>query len=224
MQHLVGRALIAGLCVAAFVAIFALIGSGEFDETHARVIGTALGFSIFSAFAGAGDALRSRTSGWQEAVGVATVAVSLVAFALLLIPVWGAEDEEGAWQVWGIAAVLSICGSHASLVLRGLRPDDTPRTVALVWGSLITGLIVTAFAVLAIAELFDDVDESWGRAIAVILVLLLLSTALPPLIRRFGEAPPRAAGPERAGGAASLRGAGAPRTSEAAALADEILS
>ena len=192
VQHLVGRALIGGLCVAAAVAIFALLG-GEFGDTHARVIGTAFGFSVFAAFAGAGDALRSSREAGHAAVGTATFGISVAAFVLLLIPVWGAEDEEVAWQVWGVAAVLSLCGSHASLVLRGTRPDDTPRIRVLVTLSIACAVTVTVFAVLAIVELFDDVDEGWGRAAAVVLVILLLTTALPPLMRRFGRAQPAAA-------------------------------
>ena len=220
MQHLVGRALIGGLCVAAAVAIFALLG-GQFDETHARVIGTAFGFSVFAAFAGAGDALRSSSDERYAAVGAATLGVSVVAFVLLLIPIWLATDDEIAWQAWGVAAVLSLCGSHASLVLRGVRPNDTPRIGALVTVSIACAVIVTLFAVLAIVELFDDVDEGWGRAAAVVLVILLLTTALPPLMRRFGGAAPAAAASAPRGAPSSPKpDAGAPLS--VGALADEV--
>lgn len=210
-----GRALIGGLCVAAAAAIFALL-AGDFDETHARVIGTALGFSIFAAFAGAGDALRSRDGEAYRAIGTATFAVSIVAFVLLLIPVWIEEDGETAWEVWGVAAVLSLCGSHVSLVLRGERDTDTPQIRALVLGSIVAAVIVTTFAVLAIAQALDSVDEGWDRVVAVILVLLLLATALPPLMRRFGGAPPSDAARPREG----ARPADAPLTPRA--LADEL--
>ena len=188
MQHLVGRALIAGLCAAGFVAIVAL-ATGEFDDTHLRVIGTAFGFSVFAAFAGAGDALRDRADGGLATIGAATLGVSIAAFVLLLIPLWVAEDDDAAWQAWGVAAVLSLCGSHVSLVLRGARDDDTPAIRTLVTVSLGAAVLLTLFAVLAIAEAFDDVGEGWGRLAAVLLVILLLATALPPLLRRFAVEP-----------------------------------
>jgi hypothetical protein len=191
VQHLVGKALIAGLCGAAFVACFALLGD-DFDEGHARVIGTSLGFSVFTAFAGAGDALRARCDGWREVVGTATLGAAVLAFVLLLAAIWIDIDSAGLWQAWGITALLALCGSHASLVLRAERPTDTPMIGALVIASIATACINTAIGVMAIAELFEDVDEGWGRVAAIVLILWLLFTALPPLMRRFGEAAPAA--------------------------------
>jgi hypothetical protein len=209
VQHLVGRALVAGLCVAALAAIVALL-AGEFDDTHGRVIGTALGFSVFAAFAGAGDALRTRAQGAREIVGAATLAVSVLAFALLLIPVWIDDDGDTAWQVWGIAAVLALGGSHASLVLRGARDGDTTGIRALVATSLGGAAIVTAIAVVAIAGAFDDVDEGWGRLSAALLVIVVLATALPPLLRRL------------AGSASPAPAAERPFADEIAAVADRL--
>jgi hypothetical protein len=51
------RALIAGLCVAAAAAIAALL-TGDFSDTHARIVGTSLGFSFFTGLGAAGDSLR----------------------------------------------------------------------------------------------------------------------------------------------------------------------
>jgi hypothetical protein len=196
VRHLVGRALIGGLCVAAAAAIVALLG-GEFDDTHARVVATALGFSVFAACAGAGDALRERRAGWPESLGAATAGLSGLAFAALVGAVWAGDEDDVLWRVFGILAVLALCGSHASLVLRGARDGDAPAVRALVQASIGLAVIVTAIAVLAIAEAFGDVDEAWGRVAASLLVALLLTTALPPLLRRFGApASPQREAPE----------------------------
>src|SRR5215211_4848037 len=100
------RALIAGLCVAAAAAIAALL-SGDFSDTHWRVVGTSLGFSIFSALGATGDVLRREATDWRAAVGATTMAVAAVAFALLLAACWIDSDADALWQAWGSAAVLA---------------------------------------------------------------------------------------------------------------------
>lgn len=198
MQRFVGRALIAGSCVAAAVAIVALL-AGEFSDTHARVIGTALGFSVFSATGGAGDAVRRA----RPALGLATIAASGAALLLLVVAIWVDDSGDWQWQAWGIAGLLAVCGSHASLVLRGARDDDVSAIRALVAVSIAAAVVSTLIGSLALAEAFDDVDEIWGRIAAVILVILLLTTALPPLMRKFGGSAPAPRG-ERAGADAAV--------------------
>ena len=61
LRRLVSRALVGGLCVSGAVAVIALL-SGSFDEIHWRVVGTSLGFSIFTCTAAAGVSLRTLTS------------------------------------------------------------------------------------------------------------------------------------------------------------------
>jgi FtsH-binding integral membrane protein len=182
----VWRALGAGLIFAALVAILALL-SGDFSDTHARVIGTSVGFSVFAGLAGAGDGVRRRREGATAAIGLGTVVVSGAAFLLLLVAIWsdGADD---VWKLWGSAALLALCGSHASLVLGARRRADTPTLDALVAASLATATLETLAGVVAIAgEL--DFDGGAARAAAVVLVVMLLTTALQPILRRLGDVP-----------------------------------
>src|ERR671911_1146660 len=88
-------ALVGALCVAATTAIAAIM-TGDFDDTDWRVIGTSLGFAVFSATGAAGASLRFRDSENLRALGVATMALSAVAFVLLLVAVW----DDGAEDVW----------------------------------------------------------------------------------------------------------------------------
>jgi hypothetical protein len=62
----------------------------------------------------------------------------------------------------------------------------------LVWTSLVTATFETAIGVSYIVELVDDVSDGIVRLIGVILVVTVLSTALPPIIRRLNRAPPPA--------------------------------
>jgi hypothetical protein len=46
--------------------------------------------------------------------------------------------------------------------------------------------VIDAFgAVLPLAELVEDVDESWARNLGSVLVLLIATTVLAPLLRRL---------------------------------------
>jgi hypothetical protein len=75
MRRVAVGALIAGLCLAAATAIAALV-TGEFDDTHARVIGSSLGFGVFSALGAAGAGLWRDARGWRRGLGGVTAAAA----------------------------------------------------------------------------------------------------------------------------------------------------
>jgi hypothetical protein len=185
------RALIAGLCVAAAAAIAALL-TGDFSETHARIVGTSLGFSFFTGLGAAGDSLRREARDWRVLVGAGTSGLALLSFVLLVAAIWLGDDADALWQAWGAFALAALCGSHASLVLRGQRPGDTPRVSALVWTSIVTATFETVIGIAYIVELVDDVGDGVVRLIGVVLVVTVLSTALPPIMRRLNRTPPPA--------------------------------
>jgi hypothetical protein len=77
-------------------------------------------------------------------------------------------------------------------VLRGQRPGDTPGVSALVWTSIVTATFETVIGIAYIVELVDDVGDGVVRLIGVVLVVTVLSTALPPIMRRLNRTPPPA--------------------------------
>ena len=205
LRRLAGWALVAGLCVSAVVAIVALV-TDEWSDLSWRVVGTSLGFSVFTCTAAAGAALRLRAPRWAQALGGATIGSSAAAFGLLVLALW-AEDEP-LWRAFGIAGLAALWTSHASLMLRARRSDDSSAVVWLTAVSMVTLGIDTSIGMLAILEAFEDIDDTdpIERGLAALLVVTLLSTALPPILRRlqgkatttpaaaaFG-APPRASG------------------------------
>jgi hypothetical protein len=177
-------ALVAALCVSAGTAILAIL-SGDFSDTDIRVIATSIGFAIFSATAAAGASLRFREIGWLRALGLATTAVSAATFVLLLAGIWIDDSSDDLWRWTGSLAVLALMLSHASLVSGGLRSSDS-HAVRWLAAAAIGFAVVDAIAgVLAISGAVDDVDEGWAQLMAVFVILLLLTTALTPIVRRL---------------------------------------
>jgi len=188
LRRLVSRALVAGLCASALVAVIALL-SGSFDDTHWRVIGSSLGFSVFTSTAAAGAALRSRSHAGLRALGTATVAASLASLVLLFGALW-VDDTEWLWSGFGIAGLAALWTSHASLMLGALRPGDTPVVRTLTQISALTLGIETAVGVGALLELITDVGDAAPRVLAALIVVTVLTTALAPILRRTQRAVP----------------------------------
>jgi hypothetical protein len=169
--------------VAALVGIFAVL-THSFDRTDARLIGTSLGFAVFSALGAAGGAARRRPG--LEIVGVLTSTGATLSFALLILAAW-LDQTNWTWRAFGFIAVLTLAGSHASLVLKARRAGDPPLIANLTVISVLTASIDAVLAALAIAGLFHDISSGEIRFVAVLIIAMLLSTALPPILRRARE-------------------------------------
>jgi hypothetical protein len=217
LRRTFGWAIVAGLCLAAAVAVVALL-NGEFDDTDAQIVATSLGFSLFTAIGAPGIAL-ARRGGSLRPAGIAAAAAAAIAYGLLLVALWAEDDD--LWQPWGVAAVIALGLSHASLVTAGRRRSDTPAIAALVSASIALGAVDAAAGALTIAEVFEDIDEGWVRVLGVTLVLLLLTTVLPPIMRRLDRRPgaPTAAADLEA---IADRLEGAPSRSELDAIAADL--
>jgi hypothetical protein len=208
LRRVAGWSLVAGLCVSAAVAIVALATSSWTDLSW-RIVGTSLGFSVFTCTAAAGAALQLRPAGWARTLGLATIAASAASFATLVVALW--VEGDWAWRAFGVAGLAALWTSHASLMLRALRSDDSTAVRRLTAVSVVALGIDSSIGVLAILEAFEDVEsDPIERGLSVLLVITLLSTALAPLLRRLqrrAEATPGPAAaafgaPRRAGGLA----------------------
>lgn len=190
IRRFAGLALVTGLCFAAAAAVLALL-MGSFDDTDWRVILTSIGFAIASATASSGAAARLRPSAGLQLLGTATLVASIAAFVLLLAGLWTNMDDwgsEGVWRTFGCVAIIGIAGSHACLMLGAIRRADADF-VRLLTRSAIGFAAFDALAViLPLAGLIDDIDEPWPRIFGVTLVLLVLTSVLPPILRRMQPA------------------------------------
>ena len=205
LRRVAGRALVAGLCVSAAVAIIALL-TDEWSDLSWKVVGTSLGFSVFTCTAAAGAALRLRADAWARTLGASTIGSSAAALVLLVGALW-VEQVDWIWRAWGVAALAALWTSHASLMLRALRSDDSTTVRRLTSVSVVTLGIDTSIGMLAVVGAFEDIDsDPVERGVSALLVITLLSTALPPILRRLrpgpGTTPATAAfgTPRRAGG------------------------
>lgn len=180
---MLGWALVAALTVAAATAIGALV-TGDFDDTEWRVIGTSFGFAFLSATAAAGSSARLRPR--LELLGGATAVASALTFALLAAGLWtDLLDDEGTWRVFGCLLILTVAGSHACLVLMARRPTDSDAVRLLVTVSLATAAIDSLFGILPLSGAADEVSDGFAQLLAVLVVVLLFSTLVPPILRRL---------------------------------------
>jgi len=203
-----GWALVGGLCAAALTAVVA-IASGDFGGTDLRVIATSLGFAVFSATAATGMTLRLRDDVRLRWLGEGTAAASALAFLLLVAALW--QEGDALWRWFGALALAAFAASHASLVTGARRPSDDPAIRLIGTTSIVLAVVDAAFGIAAVSGAVEDVDDGLAKLVAVLVVLLLLTTFLPPILRRIDRASgPRSA--ERADGLAA----------EAIASADRI--
>jgi hypothetical protein len=182
LRRAFGWSLVAGLSIAALTAAVAVV-DGSFDDADWRVIGTSLGFAVFSATGAAGLSLRLRRSAPRlQLLGAATALAAVAAFALLVLAIWVETDEDLAWQWWGAAALIALGTSHASLVVGAQTGADAAIVRLMARVSLATGAIDTAIAVLLVA---GALEEGPAEAFALLVIALVLSTALTPILRRL---------------------------------------
>ena len=183
------RALIAGLCVAAVAAIVALL-QGDFGDTHARIVGTSLGFSFFCGLGAAGDALRTQARGALATAGAVASGLAAFAFALLTLAIWfddsdseflGARGASSPSPRSGLRTGHSSCGPAA----RPTRPPcgrsrssrSSPRRS-------------TCSSATSPPPASTRTSATRSRAIlGVVLVITVLTTALPPIMRRLAGTP-----------------------------------
>jgi hypothetical protein len=187
IRRFAGWALVAGLSLAAATAILALL-VGDFGDTSLRVILTSVGFAFSSSAAASGARLRLRSDERMRLLGTGTLGVSVAAFVLLLLGLWTNQDDwgsEGVWRAFGCAGVLGLAGSHACLVLGASRRSDSDAVRSLTTASIVLGALDALGAILAITGLTSDVEEAWARLFGAGLVLLVLTSVLPPILRRM---------------------------------------
>jgi hypothetical protein len=180
-QGLLAYVTAAALLVAGVAAIVAIAG-GRLGVEDLQVLGTSLGFAIFSATSAAGAALwrdRTTATAW---VGGATVVLSAMSLVVLVMSIWNLDADGG--RTFGSLALLTLAGSHASIVLRAGRASDGDTIRLLSAASiLLASLDCGAGALLVQGTVPLHHVEQYARAAAVVVIAMLVTTALPPLLR-----------------------------------------
>ncbi len=215
----------AGLTIAALTAIAALLTS-SFEETEWRVIGTSLAFAVYSSLAAAGAATRLSDDRAVAVLGTATLTFAVIAFGMVTVGIWD-EPENGdvLWRGYGCATVIAFASVHAALVIQARSPSDGRGVALLASLSLVFGALDAVGALLPISGLSEDLDVGYANLFGVGLVLLILTTALPPLLRRAqrsGAEPRAATVPSPSPGPVPERGRDAQLAHDVTAIADRL--
>lgn len=181
LRRIVLLALVGGLSVAAAVAIAAIL-TGSFDRVDLRVVATSLGFSVFSGLGAAGAPMNQpdRRSG----LGMSTIAAGTLSYGLLLVGVW-VNPGSAVWRGFGILTVTTLALAHACLVLGHAGVTDSPLIRRLTTVSIVAASVDSALGALAIVGAVRHVDSDYVRLLAILVIVMLLTTALPPLLRRL---------------------------------------
>jgi hypothetical protein len=180
-----GWLLVGGLTIAVAAAIVVLL-NGDFDEADGRVILTSLGFAGASATGASGARALSRTSAALRLLGAATVACSVAAFGLLVVGIWTFDWSDGSaelWRTFGCTAIAGVAGAHTCLMLGARRPADSAAVRLLTTAAVCLAASDALGAILPLSHLVEDVGETWARVFGSGLVLLMLTSVLPPLLR-----------------------------------------
>ena len=181
IRRFAARALAGGLSLAALVAILALL-TGDLSDTDGKVILTSIGFALCSATGSSGATARLRG---LDLLGGVTLVASVAAFVLLVAGLWtGDWGSEGIWRSFGCVGVVGLAGSHACVMLGARRRGDSEAVRRITAAALCLGAIDALGAIMPISGLVSDVDEVWGRVFGAALVLLVLASVLPPILRR----------------------------------------
>jgi hypothetical protein len=80
-------------------------------------------------------------------------------------------------------------------VLRALQPADRPAVRWLTGVSIVTLGVDTSVGVLAVLGVLEDFNEGLVRGLAALVVVTLVSSALPPVLRRVQRSAAPAASP-----------------------------
>jgi hypothetical protein len=179
--------LAAGLCLAAAVAIWALL-TGSFDDTSVRVLLTGLAAALCT-LGGLVGASALRPKNPDRGVGEVTIGLSQLTLLLALALIWipDATDSDTLARALGITSVLMLAGAHASLLLARLRGRDTRAVRRLTRAAI----VCATSAALLVSGLFaaseGPVAPAVWRLLGVLVVLALLNTLLVPLARKITQ-------------------------------------
>ena len=180
VSRLLVGSLIASLCVAAAVAIGAIVADQEIDDTTARILGSVLALTVYSLTALPSNSVRARRADLTP-LGEFGLVSSVIGFGAALVAIWIAQDSEAAWQGEGLALTITLALAHSALLLRS--PTDRLSVAS----RLIRGATVAATTVLAglicVQILAADLEMLDWRVIAVVAVLFLLGNVVFPLVR-----------------------------------------
>lgn len=111
--------ILGGLAAAALV-VLAMVLLGEYTKTRGRWLGTALALSGYCMAALGPVALHGRDK--YRPVAISGMLISLVAFALFTVGLWGTPNSDGYWKATSVSTLLALALAHVCWMLLLERP------------------------------------------------------------------------------------------------------
>ena len=140
LRRSLGWALVGGLTIAAVTASVALV-SGSFDDDDWRVIGTSLGFAVFTAVGAAGVSLRLSGGGRERLLGGVTAALAC-SHASLVTNARRPTDSDAVSALVTISIGLAAIDAVAGILPLAEVVEDVEEGVVEVIGVLVVGLLL----------------------------------------------------------------------------------
>jgi hypothetical protein len=198
--RIVVTASIALLCLAALVAIGAVLSGNGLDEDAARALGTAAALTIYMLAGLAGRSLSERRSE-LSALGWITVLIAAAGFLVTVVAIWSEDGGDDDWKAAGCLLVATLATAHVSLLLRGASPEEPDSARFLRWGTVLVATLLATMLIVEIAEGGEAIDP---QGIGVVAILYVLGTVLLPLVRA-GSTPRREASEPTASAPVAVR-------------------
>lgn len=189
LRRVVVTTTLGSLSIAALMGVLALLGSGDFGEGQARVLGTTLlvGLSSIAVLC----YLATSETDYQSVGVVGGFAVLLPLFTGLWL-IWAdysGGDHDAIWKAFGVGIVAASTLAQASLLLglAGANRSVRPLLLATLAAAGVLGLLVS-FVILG----GDDNGDGLWRVIGIVAILDVLGTVVVialGVVGRIGGAP-----------------------------------
>ena len=173
-------AAVGALCLAALVAIVIFL-FGQFGETEARLLGTAVSVAGYSLTGLAATTMLGRRPTWLAPLGLGA---SGAGFVLMVTLIWTSPNDGLLPRATMSVLVLAVAISHAALLLP--RRADLPLPGVVLRATLAASAVLAAMLIALILFAMEP-GEFYFRLLGVAAVLDVLGTLLVPILRKVGS-------------------------------------
>ena len=172
--------ILGGLAAAALV-VLAMVLLGEYTKTRGRWLGTALALSGYCMAALGPVVLHGR--GKYRPAAISGMLLSLVAFVLFTVGLWGTPNSDGYWKATAVSTLLCLALAHVCWMLFLEQP------IALVSGmARASALGASLLAILAgVGIIFEVKVAPFWWVVALLGIGQVVTGVTAPIIHKFSK-------------------------------------
>lgn len=203
LRRLVVTTTLGSFSIAALLGVLALLGSGDFGEGQARVLGTTLLVGLTSVAVLCYLATSETAYQPVGVLGGFAVLVPLFTGLWLIWADYSGSDSDAVWQSFSVGIVAASTLAQASLLL-GLVGANRPLRPLLLTTLALAGVLGVLVSVVILGG--DDGDILW-RVIGIVAILDVLGTVVSialGVVARVGGSPTTGGAAASSTGAATI--------------------